>query len=664
MGAIWDKVADAAARQYEYLGANDVLELADKSDLEINQEKSMDVFGAVFSTLPTVFFAWLVININWLHYLTNQTRHWIWNIGGEQVRANPTLNIQSDGFPNRPGQYILGGLGFGMVLGAGLSVATGLFVAALRMPKQILISAYYGYEHVLGLALPRVLQANSMDNRHLFLKFLGLPGALIGGVMAAPVAMVIGSIRILFNAIFIPYYSVFSGVHAYTAVLSQVEERRDYALNYEFQQLDFLQKYILGFPGLVIGGCLGSLVGMSIVLKKIIDNSYTTFTHLSKTYLNTAFERDIFEHGGIYYLRGRNAHLGFGAPGILLSVPVAFFAASIAVLRYAGPVVMGTLMLAPSIVRRVLDEGFKGFFGTWRLTSKPAMLNGEQHQVFRIIYANKNAMDGRLPENTRFHVPPTGGFDTESGGGFWYNVLNGKNILKFIRKVFTFNAQTLHEEALDRIYRHLNSKAPKASEQADPNIRKRQILEQKLNYLLSEKEKMFQQGSSLSYYSQWRLDGLTGKLAITQQAIEFIDREARICECFQRGNRAEAINMTIDLAVDELKQTYRHKSPFMMSMQQKNDNDHDLNQLSQFIKQELANNADSQSEALASAPSEGAIQKFDDDHQLPPSYAVATRGLYVHRNRFFGGVGAPPSYQQTVADDQARSFQSAISQSG
>lgn len=125
------------------------------------------------------------------------------------------------------------------------------------------------------------------DNRHWFFKyFLGSPGLLIGGVIGFASMVLIAIGRVITNSYKIGYLILFNMTQA---SLDKSDRKGFISLD---RDRPFFLKYVLGFPGMLVGGALG-LVSMFLVgLGRFVTNSVKSAYELFMAMTNFVLDKE------------------------------------------------------------------------------------------------------------------------------------------------------------------------------------------------------------------------------------------------------------------------------------------------------------------------------------------------------------------------------------
>lgn len=120
------------------------------------------------------------------------------------------------------------------------------------------------------------------DNRNWFNKYVvGLPGFLIGGALGLASMFCIGVGRFFINnsKSFALSFSSFSDLALH----------KDNAINYEDTR-GWFRKYVIGFPGLLLGAGIGFFAFFAIGLGRIVTNSWKTGAHVADKIINATLD--------------------------------------------------------------------------------------------------------------------------------------------------------------------------------------------------------------------------------------------------------------------------------------------------------------------------------------------------------------------------------------
>ncbi len=163
--------------------------------------------------------------------------------------------IEVPGKDRHPAQnYVLGlpGLIIGGTLGAISAVIVGVARGIWYFFKHSALSLVHGFVHVTNIALKDKMDDPTKTDpvRHWSKAYiLGLPGLIVGAVF--------GGIAALFVA------SAISLAHAYAAV-TNIALSAKHQMDVPGKDRHPAQNYVLGLPGLIIGGALGAISGVII----------------------------------------------------------------------------------------------------------------------------------------------------------------------------------------------------------------------------------------------------------------------------------------------------------------------------------------------------------------------------------------------------------------
>ncbi len=293
-----------------------------------------------------------------------------------------------------------------------------------RIRDNVLISAWRAFVTVTNLGLmdleaPDRLPIKS-DVRTKYERFLGSAGALFGGVVG-----ILGFVVALGERFVV--HNIYSGrlAYHYTATLAD-EVMPDVVPDLRHGAF----KYLVGAPGLLLGGAIGLLVAASIEVSDCFKQSASSFLYLSGSFLNA--------NVGHSHWKGlqddqRQIHekwaglLGYGA-ALLTTVPLS--AMYFMVVQVALPLVVFSVGAAASLV----TASYKAY----KMFDSPRFKKEECSDVkmnqMKNLYASLNVW---------------GNF--EAGKPCLSQQTGGKGPGNFVRKMMFFNIDSMTEWTLDAI---------------------------------------------------------------------------------------------------------------------------------------------------------------------------------------------------------------------
>ncbi|MDP3562459.1 MAG: hypothetical protein Q8R83_09825 [Legionellaceae bacterium] len=365
-------------------------------------------------------------------------------------------NIQPIEDPRTP--YGFGQL-FGM-LGYPIGLALGLMGFAVNIALHIighsLVTGYHITKNMvlwsMGNREQKMLlgkMVNDTDKRTPFEKYaFGFPGSAFVALGAALATFVIATRIILINfqttsigfkiganlALSKPYPAESMQLDNWS---NQIQLRDNYSISVPKQILQ-VGKYLVGSPGLMLGGGIGvALVTLPLGLKNWVVNTILSFAHLSRSLVNVGLEEPIFSKGIAAdqrsVLRKASGSLGYVAalgtaglvPVITLTFKFALFAIAFGSSALVAPIKLGLIIVSPR---------FKA------TTNKDDIAE----QPYKNLYSALS--DGKLPANQP--IPQT-------------IATGGKGVRDFLRKSMIFNSNTMTESILNaKLEASRNSKKP------------------------------------------------------------------------------------------------------------------------------------------------------------------------------------------------------------
>ncbi|CDZ77605.1 hypothetical protein BN59_01889 [Legionella massiliensis] len=267
-----------------------------------------------------------------------------------------------------------------------------------------------------------LVEQRSFVDRYIF----GLPGVLAGAISGGAVFVGRGIHRIFKE-------SFNTGTRTFASVANvglNDDERFPYQELGQQDERSWQAKYLLGLPGVVIGGLFGTVTLAGIGAVKGASHSFYSWRSLSGSLLNGSLETPFF--GGLAAdKRSDNAKLA-GLPGYALAMattlPVSFV---VLIFKKVIPVTLGLILGVISSPIVAALKGINQALKKPRFEAQEPVEDAEQR--FQNIYSSLKA--GRLPAN-----------ETISEGQ------NGrKGPWAFTRKAFTFNISTITEYTLDKV---------------------------------------------------------------------------------------------------------------------------------------------------------------------------------------------------------------------
>ena len=142
----------------------------------------------------------------------------------------------------------------------------------------------------------------------------GLPGFILGGSVGLISAGFIGLVRIIINS----FESIW---HSFASVTNFSLEQEDKIQRFSLEKDDrpVLKKYILGFPGIIVGGLAGGLGIIAVYAGRVLVNSYKTTKSLTVSGINVArHENEQIEAALEHDERSNFFKYGLGFPGLFL----------------------------------------------------------------------------------------------------------------------------------------------------------------------------------------------------------------------------------------------------------------------------------------------------------------------------------------------------------
>ncbi len=633
---ISSKLSTETFRFFEKFGGNEAVPESIQrppTAVKRNNNQRMEPFAWI-AAIPAAFIGALFVNsLRWIFKLPTDAILSTWEVNEadpkdveslieDESEAKKTPSDNSNvqvaskkktkagyGFGDRKRHYVFGFPG--LLIGLPLAVASGLFVALVfRMPKNVIISAYQAALLALELAASETLSNFTGFNRHWFLKLLGSPGILVGLTLASPVVAVILVVRLLRHGWKFPYHSILSFVSTIQTILKAVSPE-DSKFNVELQnaqERNFFQRFILGGIGAISGAFVGVALASPIIAIRFITNTLKVFYHNTKVLINWGFQRHVFNDSYLDNISSRNANFKLGSLATFrsnaanlkfgfLGLPLAFLISGTAAVLIRGgriflPIFLGAVFAGPSIIRRGGDEIRKFFTGQRLDPANKGNIDDVDFEVHRRIFANIKPWSGRPDVN--LPLTPREPGVSELGGGFIINLFTLRNWSKFVRKIFTFNGQTLEEEFLSKMYNNLSESFEAA--QTRINSKRNEIQDQvtelsEKNAELEEEITKIRLGNS-GLRKALQLPRLISKQVKINNLITGLNEENRLLDAESAArNSVDAPDVKtdklIDLSVNQMKHSYKDQSSITMSDVEKAANDSTLDNLGAFVKDKL-----------------------------------------------------------------------------
>lgn len=276
---------------------------------------------------------------------------------------------------------------------------------------------------------------------------LGAPGIFLGVLCALPFAAMLTTIGM---ARFFPH-----SCHDIFRVMINVivPKPAEWEIFGKENPMTALQRVLFGLPGFIVGAAAGAVVGTLVVVGRSTINSAKLFRSLAGGAFNMAWGYPVFKTNPKDWQHVNR--WGFGIPGIILASPVVVLSAVFFVTKYTVAAVMA-LVAAPVVaIWRAAREAWKITHG--QLAFQGLSTSDEASKVHHVMHRFFSALSigGHLPvgaalamptEHKDLSVPPPAMY----AKGF-------KAVIKFLRKCFTFNAETDDERLLHGIYFELKA---------------------------------------------------------------------------------------------------------------------------------------------------------------------------------------------------------------
>jgi hypothetical protein len=348
----------------------------------------------------------------------------------------------------------------GAILALPFGIAGFFFVGTLRSIYQSAITAKRIAAQIADYAwLDQSAPRDIPDRRTLTNRVLGSPGLVIGTIIGTLSALVITSGRSLSQSL----RSFLDVTIKLTQYALPEKLRRKIGTDHDH----WYPKHVLSFPGRVLGLVAG-IIGFSAVgFVRVLGKSLLNFRALSGAILNVAFERYLFK--GLHDTDGFKQRWALGLPGILLSLPIAAIGTVILTARKAFPLIIA-FSISPLVgIWRAITESLKYVSHNQRFST----IENSVVAKFKALFTSLTP-SGHLPEGQELAKANASPIYTQ---GFF------NNVLKFFRKIFSFNQQSLTEELLTdslRKYRESLARRHQAS-QLSPSS---EITEQEHNELI------------------------------------------------------------------------------------------------------------------------------------------------------------------------------------
>ena len=270
-----------------------------------------------------------------------------------------------------------------------------------------------------------------------------LPGFVLGTSLGLASAVLIGGARTISHSAQTAWH-----VFAHITNNALAKGNKDENFGKDTRNSD-LQKYVVGFPGLIVGSIFGLGVALGIVTEKWIKQSALSWFYLSGSLLNLGLDHTIFT--GISRDNRRNTIKYFGGVGYIVAIAttgVVSLGCAISIKVFTFIAFTIGIICSPGIApfkrgENILHPRFE------TNVSPITTLTGESSEStttnrFKNLYSSLDAW-GNLQENKDI-LPNQNG---------------GKGTLCFARKAVTFNISTMTEHTFNALlaaYRQSNTK--------------------------------------------------------------------------------------------------------------------------------------------------------------------------------------------------------------
>lgn len=272
----------------------------------------------------------------------------------------------------------------------------------------------------------------SSDGRSRIRKFVvGFPGLVLGSLFGVASILTIGVGRIITNNLKTLVRTVVTFSNFVLAPPEDMILRNGLEQN---ERRSFFRKYILGLPGLLLGGVIGLFSAGLIGLGRVVSQSVKSWSFFSGSLMNGAIEKPYFTGLGGDGREAKEKILGaLGYPlAICTTLPVAMLTYATRKLPAVLSLGLGAVVSPIVFICKSLSKTYKKFNELIRF---PAPLQNDEYiKRFKNIYSSLDTF-GKLSAGTKLPVNGTG----------------EKSWSSFIRKCFTFNAKSVTERTLDEI---------------------------------------------------------------------------------------------------------------------------------------------------------------------------------------------------------------------
>jgi len=356
--------------------------------------------------------------------------------------------LENDSHPLQ--KYILGFPG--IIAGAAL----GFVFANAILSVRIVLNSIKSFLLITGELIKSAFYAKyrlnlttAPGNQTNFTKYiLGFPGIVLGAIVGSVFSVGIYITR-----------GIAHNLQTFALVLTRITNAalaKKYQTAIPKNNQSFVQTYLLGFPGFIVGTVVGSFAFVGIVAGRMLTNSLKTFMEFGGGIMNLGLGLKPF-HGVEVAKRRAVERYGFGFLGFALVVPVIALSSAIFAVRHVH-VAMAVIVSPAVALVRVLHELAKSITGNLRFSHA----NSDDRNIKKIknLYAHLDAF-GDFQEADIANFP-------SSGATYTTGVL--KNLGKFIRKSFTFNRDSDTEAFLKLVVEKYEESVKENAQAVDLHI--------------------------------------------------------------------------------------------------------------------------------------------------------------------------------------------------